>query len=382
MKLNRSKWIISVATCLFFFGIIPVVAPAAELPKMMTWTAYDVGSSSYMQAGFISESLWEKHKIKVRVIPAGTDLPRVFPIRMKDAQVAFHGGGSYYMQEGLFDYATLEWGPQPIRALFFALHPGLALGLRGDSPVKTAADLKGKRVAYYPTYALTGVCESHLVYAGLTWNDVQRVNVPSLTAAIRMVMEGKIETAQINTTASMAYEMEAMPYGIRYVPLPPENKEGWARIKKLVPIYSHMKATIGAGVSKEKPVDTLTQAYPIVIAYDFLSADTAYIMTKLLHETFPQYSKKHQSLAAYWTPETCFRFIDEYPLPMHDGAIRYYKEIGQWTPEREKKNQESLKHQAALKSLWEKVKGEATASKIKSNDFPEFWTKKRKEAGF
>jgi len=158
-----------------------------------------------MMAGYIGESLWEKYKIKVRIIPAGTDLPRVFPLRLKDADFAFHGVGSYFMQEGMFDYSNMEWGPQPVRALYFAQHAGLALGLRGDSDIKTPADLKGKRVAYYPTMALTLICEAHLAFAGLTWKDVQKVEVPSYVTAMNMVMEGKIDTAHIKAYASSRF---------------------------------------------------------------------------------------------------------------------------------------------------------------------------------
>ncbi|MGC8810334.1 MAG: ABC transporter substrate-binding protein [bacterium] len=155
----KGKCILLAVVLIFWMMGFPV--QATELPKMMTWTAYDVGSSGYMQVGFISETLWEKYKIKIRVIPAGTDLPRVYPLRLKDAEVAFHGIGSYFMQEGLHDYSTLDWGPQPVRVLYLAQHPGLCLGVRGDSGIKSAADLRGKRVAYFPTYALTMISEAH-----------------------------------------------------------------------------------------------------------------------------------------------------------------------------------------------------------------------------
>jgi TRAP transporter TAXI family solute receptor len=265
MKKGKDKGILSRRVSLLgaFIGaailvFLPVAgghqAAAAELPKMMTWTAYDVGSSGYMMAGYIGESFWEKYKIKVRIIPAGTDLPRVFPIRLKDAEFAFHGVGSYFMQEGLYDYATMEWGPQPVRALYFAQHAGLSLGVRGDSSIKTLADLRGKRVAFYPSFALTLICQAHLAYAGLTWKDVQKVDVPSYVTAMRMVMEGKVDTAHINPTASFAYEFEAMPFKLRFLPVPRSDKEGWARIKRLAPMYSPMKCVIGAGLSKEKPL--------------------------------------------------------------------------------------------------------------------------------
>jgi TRAP transporter TAXI family solute receptor len=355
---------------------------ADELPKMMTWTSYDVGSSGYMMVGHVSTTLFEKHGIKIRVIPAGTDIPRVYPVRLKDAEVAFHGLGSYFMQEGVEDYRTMEWGPQPVRALYFSQHPGLALGIRGDSDIKTFKDLKGKRIAAFPTGVLTLISEQHLNFAGLTWDDVQKVQCPGYTAAIRMVMEGKVDATHINPTASLAYEMEAMPYGIRFIDLPPDYKEGWDRVKKRNAAYGYFKATIGAGVSEEKPLNTISYSYPIALAYDFLPEEKAYIITKLLHEAYPEYSKRHKSLAAYWSPEGNLRLFDDYPLPMHKGAIRYLKEIGNWTPEREAKNQERLTHQANLKKLWDATLDEALAKKMKSRNFPEFWLKKRAEAGF
>ena len=354
----------------------------ADIPKMMTWTSYDVGSSGYMMVGHVSTTLFEKYGIKIRVIPAGTDIPRVYPVRLRDADVAFHGLGSYFMQEGTWDYRTAEWGPQPVRALYFAQHPGLSLGIRGDSKIKSFKDLKGKRIASFPSGALTLISEQHLAFAGLTWDDVVKVNAPGYTAAIQMVMEGKIDATHINPTASKAYEMASMPYGVRFIEMPPDYKEGWARVKKKNAAYGYFKATIGTGLSEEKPLHTVSYSYPITLTYDFLPEERAYIITKLLHEAYPGYAKKHKSLAAYWSPEGSLRLFDDYPLPMHKGAIRYLKEIGKWTPERESKNQARLQHQADLKKLWDATMEEALTKKMKMRKFPEFWLKKRAEAGF
>jgi len=353
-----------------------------SMPEMMTWTAYDVGSSGYFQVGHVSTSLYDKYGIKIRIIPAGTDIPRVYPIRLRDADVAFHGLGSFFMQEGLEDYRTMAWGPQPVRALYFAQHPGLALGVRGDSEIKNYKDLKGRRLAHFPTGALNLIIEQHLVFAGLTWDDVVKVNVPSYTAAIRMVMEKKLDATHINPTASLAYEMEAMPYGLRFVDLPPDYKEGWARVKKNNPAYGYFKATIGAGLSEEKSLNTLSYAYPIALVYDFLPEERAYLITKLLHELYPEYAKKDKSLEAYWNPKRCMALFDDYPLPMHKGAVRYLKEAGLWTPDREAMNQKRLEHQRDLKKVWDQAMEEALNLKMKSKDFPEFWLKKRAEAGF
>jgi TRAP transporter TAXI family solute receptor len=363
-------------------GFALAAQKSVSIPKMMTWTSYDVGSSGYMMVGHVSTALYEKYGIKIRIIPAGTDIPRVYPVRLRDAEVAFHGLGSYFMQEGIEDYRKNEWGPQPVRALYFAQHPGLALGVRGDSKIKTFHDLKGKRIGAFPSMALTLISEQHLAFAGLTWDDVQRVDSPGYTAAIRMVMEGKIDASHINPTASLAYEMEAMPYGLRFIELPRDYAEGWKRVKAKNPAYGYFKATIGAGVSEEKPLDTVSYAYPICLAYDFLPEEKAYIITKLLYEAYPDYAKKHKAIKAYWTPEGNLRLMDDYPVPMHRGAIRYLKEIGKWTPEREARNKALLQHQADLKKIWDATMEEALTKKMKMRKFPPFWLKKRAEAGF
>jgi uncharacterized protein len=393
MEKKRIKPGLGLSRCALAAGILmgvllsPVAsgtprADAAEMPKMMTWTAYDVGSSGYMQVGFISESLWDKYKVRIRIIPAGTDLPRVYPIRLRDADIAFHGVGSYFMQEGLYDYSTLEWGPQAVRIVYLAQHPGLSLGVRGDSGIRSAADLRGKRIAHFPTYALTMISEAHLAFAGLTWNDVQRVDVPTLAAGMRMVMEGKIDAAHINPTASFAYEFAAMPFGIRYVPLPFADKGGWERIKGQFPVYSPMNATIGAGVSAEKSLETLTYAYPVGLAYDFLPSDKAYVTTKMLHEAFSEYAPKHKSLEAYWSVENFLELYRDFPIPLHEGTIRYLKEINRWSPEFEKIQAERLQRQAGLKKLWESVKAEAIDKKIRAGEFSKFWLERRAAAGF
>lgn len=391
-----SLWLCASVLPVLIYSFLPTPVDAGEpalqmaqaapgkafgMPKMMTWTAYDVGSALYMQVGLIGETLWDKYKMKIRIIPAGSDLPRVFPIRLKDADVAFHGGGAYFMQEGMHDYSTREWGPQPIRVLWLGQSPGAVMGVLRDSPIRLPADLRGKRVAKFPAYMLTLLHEVYLVFAGLSWTDVQKVDVPTATAAMKMVMEGKLDAANFNPASSMAYEAEAMPQGLRYIPLPFADKEGWARVKKHAPFYVPAKLTIGATLSPEKPVEGPTYPYPLAISYDFLPADKAYWLTKVLNEAFPSYGAKNKSLAAYWSLDKFLELFDGCPVPLHEGSIQYLKEIGKWTPEREALNKKRLGHQEALQKAWKAAVAEADQKKVKNEDFPKFWLSKREAAG-
>jgi len=40
-------------------------------------------------------------------------------------------------------------------------------------------------------------------------------------------------------------------------------------------------------------------------------------------------------------------------IPYHDGAIRYFREIGVWTPAAEAKQQENIYRQEVLMQAWE-----------------------------
>ena len=349
-------------------------------PKMMTWTSYDVGSTGYLMVGHVAAAIYEKYGIKIRIIPAGSDIPRVYPIRLKDAQVAFHGLGGYFMQEGIEDYASAEWGPQPVRTLYLTQHPGFTQAVRGDSPIKTAHDLKGARVARYPYNVGNMSAGEHLAFAGLTWDDVKPVMASGFTPAMKMVMNQKVDAAIFTPTASKSFEADSMPYGLRYIPLPFSNVEGWKRLKAEYPFAVQLRTTVGAGLGEGKePLETVSHPYPVAIAYDHLDADTAYAVTKLLVEMYPAYAKRSPGLKAFWTPQGNMDLFEQYPVPMHAGSIKYLKEAGFWKPKHDKLQAERLAHQKKVKAAFDEALNEALDKKMKMDKFPEYWQQKRKD---
>jgi len=367
----------------------PKPAPPAPppVPKVMTWSAYDVGSSGYMMCGFIAESIMDKYGTKVRIVPAGSDLPRVLPLRAGDIDAAFHGLGSFFMQEGLYEYGEIDWGPQPVRYLWSKPY-FVPIGVRGDSDIKTAADLKGKKLTFYPSAALNMIIESHLAFAGLTWDDVEKVDVSSYTAGIKMIMEGKIDAGHISNTAALAYEMAAMPYGLRFIELPHKDTEGWKKVKAhssaVGPVITDVSAAgtfTKPTISAENPLETVGWAYPVTLVYEWSDEDMAYFLTKAIHETYDMFLPKHEVMK-YWTIENHWMMFDGGALPLHKGAIRYFKELGMWTPEREAMNKERIEHQAALKKVWDAAYEEALDKGIKAKEFPKLWFEKRAAAGF
>lgn len=363
-----------------------VVEPPSEgefIPSLTTWSSYDVGSSTYMQASFLGEGITEKFGTKVRIIPASAPVTRHLPLRMKEVEMTFTGLDAWLMQEGLYEYAEISWGPQPVQIVWFAQTGGFPHAVRADSDINTPADLKGKRIPFFPGSATLNLyTDAVLAFADLTRADVTEVDVPSYVGGQEMVMNGDLDAALIATEAPKAYEWDAMPYGIRYLEMPHDDVEGWARVKKVFPEYGQYIAEFGAGITKDNPLETGVVSSPRLTVYDWLDEEYAYFLTKAVYETYDSFAPKNETMKTFWTLDNNFLLFEGSAMPFHAGAVKFYKEIGVWTDEYEQMNQERLQRQKDLQELWIKVVDESTEKEIKEKEFAAFWMEKRAEAGF
>src|SRR4029077_5930165 len=121
--------------------------------------------------------LKDKYGSDTRVLPAGNDVAPLQPLRATRAGISARGVGAFFAQEGLFEFATKEWGPQPVQITLSSVDcNGLSLAVAGDTGVKTLADLKGKRVGFVVgSPALNQNAMAVMAFAGLTTKDVKIV---------------------------------------------------------------------------------------------------------------------------------------------------------------------------------------------------------------
>ena len=81
------------------------------------WTAYDLGSSGYAEASGIADAIMKKQPIKVRIVPSGTSIGRLLPMKQGKANYGFLANELYFSAEGTFDFAAPSWGPQDVRVV-------------------------------------------------------------------------------------------------------------------------------------------------------------------------------------------------------------------------------------------------------------------------
>lgn len=364
---------------LFFFCFISSAgaASSASLPTTMLWSCYDVGSSGYVQASAIADAFSKNYGMKIRLVPSGTSIGRLMPLTGKKVDCGFLANEVYFAFEGIYDFATKDWGPQDLRVIL--AHPTtIAMATTKDSGIKTPADVKGKRFSFIPgapTLNIKG--EAFLAFAGLTWNDVQRVDFPSYGSCLKALIEGKTDISVVSATASTMYELETSPRGLYWPPFPPEDKAGWARMVKIAPFLSPFLETVGAGISADKPVYLPAYRYPMITVYADTDANLVYALIKAMDESLPGYQKTHAVMPLWNIKDSGVPPAD---APFHEGAIRYLKEKGVWKAEHDKWNNERIEHFKKIKSAWGKALKEAEEKKVADDKFSDFWLNIRNSA--
>lgn len=351
---------------------LPVQAKV-ELPETVAWTAYDVGSGGYNQAVAIGNALKNRLKVSLRVLPGKNDISRTVPLREGKVQFSANGvGGTYLAQEGVFEFGARNWGPQAMRMLVLNNSDALlSIVTAKDANIKHIADIKGKRVAWVVgAPSLNQNITALLAFANLTWNDVTKVEFGGFGAAMTGVINNQVDAAFSSSISGPAYQIAASPRGLHYPVLPHADKAGWERLRKLAPFFVPFMGTEGANISKEKPVEAATYPYPILIAYASQDAGLVYQMTRAMVEFFPDYKDGAPGNNGWELKRQIFEWV----VPFHDGAIRYFKEIGVWTPAHQAHNDKLIQRQKVLAAAWE-----ATVKSAPADDaaFAKAWMKAR-----
>ena len=381
MKKINLLVLLIITLCLFLVQIVPIFASASELPPKpdkITYACYEMGGNTYAQNAILGELIKNKFDITLRLLPCANDSSRAATLHRGLADITGFGTTALYVMEGLDRFAELETGPQQFLILYCSTPiSGMQAAVRADSGIKTNADLKGKKVAYViGSPGINGLMEGHLAWADLTWDDVIKVEVPTHIAGYAAVLEGVADAAIMTGTGSDSYKLAANPHGLYWLPVPPEDKEGWRKFNTKSPhTYSALKE-FGAGVSKENPLWMVSYNYYIMAKPD-LDESTAYWVTKSIWENYDEAVKSAESMVEYNLPENGLK--TRWPYPWHPGSIKYLKDVGLWGKTQEANQQPLLERQAGLKALWEETISIFMDKGIAAKDFVGFWLERRNE---
>ena len=353
------------------------ISTQVKLPPTMTMTAYDTGTSGFNITVAVGKMLKDKYGTDTRVLPAGNDVARLQPLRLNRASISAMGAGVYFAQEGVFEFAAREWGPQPVQITLSSVDcNGLSLAIAGDVGAKTLAELKGKRIGFVVgSPALNQNALAMLAFANLTAKDVKIVEFASNNAMWKGAVNNDVDALFGSTIAGPAKELQTSPRGIVWPSLPHADKAGWERVRTVGPYFTEHNATCGAGeFSRDKPVQMGTYPYPIYTVYASQPESDVYMLTKALIDGYDGFKDNAPGASGLGvTTQT-----RNWAVPVHKGAVKALKEAGAWSDDQEKYNNALFKRQEILIAAWSDFnKGNPPSDSVK---FVEEWMKARNAA--
>jgi TRAP transporter TAXI family solute receptor len=190
--------------------------------------------------------------------------------------------------------------------------------VRRDSPFRSIADLKGRRVGIIPK-GTSGEFSTRIVLAayGMSSNDVEAIYEPT-DSLVPKLGSGQID-AVFSANPLMPPTASALSHTVplRLLPI------GRTEVNQLRGSYPFLRpVTIAANqlTGQSRPIETLGAEWLLVCRSD-LSEDLVYQLTRAFFEQLPELARDHGE-AALIDPEQA----PAAPIPLHAGAARYYRE--------------------------------------------------------
>jgi TRAP transporter TAXI family solute receptor len=317
---------------LFLAAASGALAAEPKLPASVVLATHAAGSGFHADGSALAKIVSERLKLTMVVRPHPGP-PAWLPamnggeiefgvLTSADAAMTFRGIGGY------------RKATPAIRLVMVGAPLYLAFWASVDSPIKTVADLKGKRV---PT-GWKGIPIVHfsstanLATAGVTLNDVVGVPVAELNEGIRAFLEGRTDAMWHSVGSPAVQEANArVRGGIRILPIGTSD-EG---LKRLMEIYpgTHkvvLKKGSSVGILEDTPVmaNDIYIVAPVSLSEDLVGAvlRAAWDANEELRSVTPRMK--------LWSRERMVSL--EASIPFHPGAVKFYRDKGVWPAQMDK----------------------------------------------
>jgi len=306
------------SVCVAVMFVIGAVASVQAADNLVLATGGTAGT--YYPFGGAMAKIWSKIKdMNVTAQTSGASGENIRLINKKEVELAL-------VQSDTLDQAwnAMEAFKEPLKGMsaVATLYPEIVqVVVRADSPIKTFADLKGKKVGVGAPGSGTEINFRQLMdIYGLKKEDVngQYLSYSESAEAFKdKHIDAFIATAGIPNSAIMDVSTQN---DIRILPIPADVS---AKLIQKHPFFAAVK--VPANTYKGLTADVPTVAVnAVLIAGNQLKEDMVYNLTKALFENLPDLAATHAK-----GKEVNLQYaVQGVSIPFHPGAVKYFKEKG------------------------------------------------------
>ncbi|MBK7061646.1 MAG: TAXI family TRAP transporter solute-binding subunit [Rubrivivax sp.] len=302
-------------TLFFGFALAAVGAAQAQQVRMMTGPQ---GGSWYPLGGAIA-NIADKAGIKVQVLP-GAGIANVKAVHQGKADFGF--GNSISTVDGLAGRPPFDEKTSNVCNVATLYPQYFQVVANADSGIKSLGELKGKGLAVQPKgNTAEFISQQALEVYGLKYADIGRVSYVSYTDAVSLMKDNNAQVFTLGTTVPASSIMDlASARDIRVLAIPDDKFQA---MRKLNPGYTKLVIPAGSYPKQTQDVQTIGYATHVIARCD-LAEDVVYKVLKGM----VQNSADLAAIAKAMAGNTPKRMAEDVGVPLHKGALRYYKEVG------------------------------------------------------
>lgn len=207
-----------------------------------------------------------------------------------------------------------------LRGLSATYNNYIQIVANADSGIKTLADLKGKRISVGAAKSGTELnARAIFKAAGLSYSDMAKIEYLPFGESVELMKNRQLDATLQSAGLGVASIRDlATSVKIVVISVP-------ADVVTRVGDAAYQPSFIPANTYAGQTVDIPTAAIPnFLVTHSGVSDELAYQMTKSLYDNIETMYAAHNA-AKVMKRENAVRGM---PVPVHPGAIRYYKEVG------------------------------------------------------
>lgn len=314
------------ATAIAVAGLTIGAVPTAAAQSFITIGTGGVTGVYYPTGGAICRLVnksRKEHGIRCSVESTGGSVYNLNTIRAGELDMGVaQSDWQYHAYNGTSKFKD-KGANKDLRAVF-SVHPEpFTVVARADSGIKTFADLKGKRVNIgNPGSGQRGTMEVVMDAMGWKKSDLKLASELKSAEQSRALCDNKVD-AIVFTVGHPSGSIKEATTSCDAVLVSVTGKA----IDKLVKDNDYYRtATIPGGMYRGSAADTQTFGVGATfVSSSKVPTDTVYQVVKAVFENFSSFKKLHP---AFGNLKKAEMIKDGLSAPLHDGAVKYYKEAG------------------------------------------------------
>ncbi len=294
------------------------------------------GTSFNATAAGVARLINKHSDARIRLREAGSFLEEIIgrketPLGLNSSPNAFDAyiGRNHYKGRAIKNLRNIVLGP-----ILFG-----SLLVKKSSGMKEVADLKGKRVpgGFKGAPVFLDDIKVLLSTASMSYKDLKEVPVSGIRENYQAFMNGLTDVANASLGSGIVNQADAKLGGVRFLSLSkrPDLAKVMAAVKPGFYPVTHKKGAFTGIVD-----DTVTWAKDIMVnCHTEVPDEVVYQIARILWDNVKELYGTHPAMKT-WTRDSMVS--DRNTVPVHNGAVKFFKDIGKWTKEREERQQALL----------------------------------------